>query len=53
MVLAFKTAYELEHNRRENDKKVVSLFVGMKDIMGVLLLYVVPSISCNYSHLAA
>jgi len=53
VVLAFKTAYELEHNRRENDKKVISLFVGMKDMMGVLLLYVSPSISCSYSHLAA
>jgi len=44
VVLAFKTVYELERNRHENDKKVISLYVGMKDMMGVLLLYVFPSI---------
>jgi hypothetical protein len=44
-VLAFKTVYTLEQKRRDNDKKVISLFVGMKDMMGSLLLCVIPSIS--------
>jgi hypothetical protein len=44
VVLAFKTAYTLERRRRENDKKIISLFVGMKDMMGVLLLYVIAFI---------
>jgi hypothetical protein len=43
-VLAFKTVYTLEQKRRDNDKKIISLFVGMKDMMGSLLLYVIPSI---------
>jgi len=47
VVLAFKTAYELEHNRHENDKKVISLHVGMRDMMGVLFLYVFSSIQCG------
>jgi hypothetical protein len=38
VVLAFKAAYKLEHNRHENDKKVIALYVAMKDMMGVLLL---------------
>ena len=42
IVLAFKTVYTLEQKRRENDKKVISLHVGMKDMMGALLLYVFP-----------
>jgi hypothetical protein len=44
VVLAFKTAYTLERRRRDNDKKIISLFVGMKDMMGVLLLYVIAFI---------
>jgi hypothetical protein len=44
VVLAFKTVYTLEQKRRDNDKKVISLHVGMKDMMGALLLYVFPSI---------
>jgi hypothetical protein len=40
VVLAFKTVYTLEQTRRDNDKKIISLFVGMKDMMGALLLYV-------------
>jgi hypothetical protein len=44
VVLAFKTAYTLERRRRENDKKIISLFIGMKDMMGVLFLYVITSI---------
>jgi hypothetical protein len=43
VVLAFKTVYTLEQKRRDNDKKIVSLYVGMKDMMGALLLYVFPS----------
>jgi hypothetical protein len=43
-VLAFKTVYTLEKKRRDNDKKIISLFVGMKDMMGSLLLCVIPSI---------
>jgi hypothetical protein len=42
--LAFKTVYTLEQKRRDNDKKIISLYVGMKDMMGALLLYVFPSI---------
>ena len=42
-VLAFKTVYTLEQKRRDNDKKVISLFVGMKDMMGSLLLCVISS----------
>ena len=44
VVLAFKTVYTLEQKRRDNDKKIISLHVGMKDMMGVLLLYVLPRI---------
>jgi hypothetical protein len=43
IVLAFKTVYTLEQMRRDNDKKIVSLYVEMKDMMGALLLYVFPS----------
>jgi hypothetical protein len=44
VVLAFKTVYTLEQTRRSNDKKIISLYVGMKDMMGDLLVYVFPSI---------
>ena len=44
VVLAFKTAYTLELRRRDNDKKIISLFTEMKDMMGALLLYVIASI---------
>lgn len=37
-VLAFKTVYTLELKRRENDKKIVALYVEMKDMMGALLM---------------
>ena len=43
VVLAFKTVYTLEQKRRDNNKKIISLYVGMKDMMGALLLYVFPS----------
>jgi hypothetical protein len=44
IVLAFKTAYTLERRRRDNDKKIISLLIEMKDMMGALLLYVIASI---------
>jgi hypothetical protein len=40
VVLAFKTVYTLEQKRRDNEKKIIALYVEMKDMMGVLLLYV-------------
>ena len=40
VVLAFTTAYKLEAKRRDNEKKIVALYVQMKDMMGVLLLCV-------------
>ena len=54
VVMAFKTAYTLQQKRRDNDQKVISLFVEMKDIMGVLLLYGVPFyLPQSLSHLPA
>jgi hypothetical protein len=52
VVLAFKTVYTLEQKRRDNDKKIISLYVGMKDMMGALLRYVFPYILAAYLHLA-
>ncbi len=46
-VLAFKTVYTMEQTRRDNDKKVVSLHIGMKNMMGSLLLCVNSSIQPN------
>ena len=46
-VLAFKTAFTLEQKRRDNDKKVISLHIGMKDMMGSLFLCVNSSIQQN------
>jgi hypothetical protein len=43
VVLAFKTVYTLQQKRRENDRKVISLYIGMKDMMGVLFLSVFSS----------
>jgi hypothetical protein len=37
-VMAFKTVYTLELKHRENDKKIIALYVEMKDAMGALLL---------------
>ncbi|KAH9994244.1 hypothetical protein BJV77DRAFT_995584 [Russula vinacea] len=37
-VITFKTVYILELKRRENDKKIIALYVEMKDAMGALLL---------------
>ncbi|KAI0038791.1 hypothetical protein FA95DRAFT_1505041, partial [Auriscalpium vulgare] len=36
-VMAFKTVYTLEVKRRGNEKKVIALYVEMKDMMAVLL----------------
>lgn len=35
--MAFKAVYTLELKRRENEKKIIALYVEMKDMMGVLL----------------
>ena len=40
VVMAFKTVYTLEQKRRDNEKKIIALYIEMKDMMGVLLLYV-------------
>ncbi|KAH9994243.1 hypothetical protein BJV77DRAFT_318662 [Russula vinacea] len=34
VVLPFNIVYTLELNRRENDKKIIALYVEMKDMMG-------------------
>ncbi|KAI9464112.1 hypothetical protein BJY52DRAFT_1221492 [Lactarius psammicola] len=34
----FKTVYTLELKRRDNEKKIIALYVEMRDMMGVLLL---------------
>ena len=47
VVLAFETVYTLEQKRRESDKRVIALYVGMKDVMRVLLLFVLPLINCG------
>ncbi|KAI9464115.1 hypothetical protein BJY52DRAFT_887632 [Lactarius psammicola] len=38
VVLAFTAVYTLEQKRRDNEKKVIALYVEMKDMMGILLL---------------
>ncbi|KAI0061177.1 hypothetical protein BV25DRAFT_1806058 [Artomyces pyxidatus] len=38
-VMAFKTVYTLELKRRDNEKKIIALYVEMKDMMAVLLQY--------------
>ena len=38
VVMAFKTVYTLEQKRRDNEKKIIALYVEMKDMVGVLLL---------------
>ncbi|KAF8259842.1 hypothetical protein EI94DRAFT_1812645 [Lactarius quietus] len=37
VVLAFKAAYTLEQKRSDNEKKIIALYVEMKDMMGALL----------------
>jgi hypothetical protein len=44
IVLAFKTLYTLYQKRRENNRKVISLYIRMKDMMDVLFLFVFSSI---------
>jgi hypothetical protein len=34
VILPFNIVYTLELNRRENDKKIIALYVEMKDMMG-------------------
>ena len=36
-VLAFKTVYKMEMTRRDNDKRIVALYVTMKDMIAVLV----------------
>jgi hypothetical protein len=40
VTLSLKTVYTLEVNRRSNDKKIIALYVDMKDMMTVLVQYV-------------
>jgi hypothetical protein len=40
VVLAFQAVYTLEQKRRDNEKKIIALYVEMKDMMVVLLLCV-------------
>ncbi|KAI0265430.1 hypothetical protein BC834DRAFT_879420 [Gloeopeniophorella convolvens] len=37
VVMAFKTVYTLELKRRDNEKKIIALYVEMKDMMAALL----------------
>ena len=39
-VLAFKAVYTMDMTRRNNDKKIVMLYVSMKDMIAVLVQYV-------------
>jgi len=41
VVLAFKAVYTLEMKRRNNEKKIIAVYVEMKDMMSVLLWCVV------------
>ena len=36
-VLAFKAVYYLENTRQENDRRVMTLYVKMKDMMMVMV----------------
>ena len=38
-MLAFKAVYYLESTRKENDKRVMTLYVSMKDMMIVIVQY--------------
>ena len=37
IVLAFKAAYTMEKTRRQNDKRVIAVYVSMKDMIGMLV----------------
>ena len=39
-VLAFKAVYTMEMTRRSNDKRIITLYVSMKDMIAVLVQYV-------------
>jgi hypothetical protein len=39
--MAFKTVYTLELKRRNNEKKIIALYVEMRDMMNVLLMCVI------------
>lgn len=39
-ILAFKAVYSMERTRQENDKRIISLYVAMKDMIAVLVEYV-------------
>jgi hypothetical protein len=41
VVMAFKTVYTLEQKRRDNEKKIIALYVEMRDMMNVLLMCVI------------
>ena len=43
-VLAFKAVYALESTRQENDRRVMTLYVEMKDMMMVMVQYAPPSL---------
>lgn len=45
VVLAFKAVYALETTRQENDRRVMTLYVEMKDMMMVMVQYVL-SLQC-------
>ena len=45
--MAFETVYTLVKKRHENDKKVIMLYVEMKDTVSVLLRYVFTFIYCS------
>lgn len=36
-ILAFKAVYSMERTRQENDKRIISLYVAMKDMIAVLV----------------
>lgn len=36
-ILAFKAVYTMERTRQENDKRIISLYVAMKDMIAVLV----------------
>ena len=36
-VLAFKAVYTMEMTRRQNDKRIITLYVSMKDMIAVLV----------------
>ena len=43
-MLAFKAVYTLEKDRRDNDDRVITLYVSMKNMMNVIVQYVIAAI---------